>query len=56
MSGLFQTTNTIRNSFHKAGVSLKNDGTEDENWKFLEQFKDDDNIYEEFENMINNRK
>jgi len=26
----------ITNSFHKAGISLKNDGTEDESWEFPE--------------------
>ena len=47
---------SIINSFHKAGISLKRDRTEDESWEFPEQFKDDDNIYKQFENMINNKK
>lgn len=43
---------SIKNSFRKAGISLKQDGSEDESWDFPKTIIDNYSIYDEFENSL----
>ena len=43
---------TIINSFWKAGISLLQDGSEDEKWEFLKTIIDNYTLYDEFENSL----
>lgn len=47
---------SIINSFHKAGITLKLDGSEDENWKFPETMTNNFSIYDDFEKKIKKNK
>ena len=41
----------IKNGFYKGGISLKDDGSEDEDWEFPDKIIDHYSIYDEFENV-----
>ncbi len=41
----------IKNGFYKGGISLKDDGSEDEDWEFPDKIIDHYSIYDEFENI-----
>jgi len=43
---------TIINSFWKAGISLPQDGSEDEKWEFPKTIIDNYTLYDDFENSL----